>query len=387
MTNDKSIVAPDRKNMVAMKPSGAIEISSGDFSLIQRKSWNLLLANAYPDIIKKEKYSISIAEICRYLGYKDYASLRTCLEKLVTTPIKFNYLKSRDKSEWWEITALLAQATIKNGMLHYAYSPLLREKISTHEYYAKINLLIQKNIDSKYTLILYEMAKNHYIESKGFGYTPFIMLNDLREIFGCTDNKLYDNFKYFNARIIKKAVKEINEKCEIRITVVYHRTRRIVDSVQFKISANEDRSGMLKAIADPKQEELQIEGNELYNRLVNEYEITKKQAAEIIKNYDPDYIVEKLVYVARLKANGQIKKTLGAATYDAITQDYAVPVEVLPPQRNILPTVYLGMKLEYKGKTYVVDDGLVIYLDKKTVWTEGDIRQGLSNKTIKVVEE
>lgn len=386
MAKDKSVSSTDGKSMVAMKPSGAIEIMSGDLSLIQRKAWNILLANSHPDITKKDRYSIPITEICRYLGYKDYATLKECLEKLVTTSIKFNYLKSRDKSDWWEITALLAQAVIKNGVLNYAYSPLLRDKINSHEYYAKINLLIQKNIDSKYALILYEMAKNHYIESKGFGFTPRIPIDDLRTIFGCKDNNMYDNFKYFSARVIKRAVKEVNEKSEIKITPVYHRQGKSVNSVQFKIEAKADKSGMLSALVGPKQRTLQFAGNELYQRLIDEYELTKKQAADIINQYDEDYIREKLVYVTRLKTNGSIKKSIAAATYDAITQNYEVPVEVLPPQKSRLPEIKPGTKIEHKGKRYIIEDGLIVHTSKKSVWTEMDIRQGIANKSIKIIE-
>ena len=193
---------------------------------------------------------------------------------------------------------------------------MLQEKISSHEYYAKINLLIQKNIDSKYALILYEMAKNHYIESKGYGFTPFIPIDDLRSILGCSNNKLYSDFKYFNARVIKRAVKEVNSKSEIKITAIPHRVNRVVDSIQFRIEAKDDKSGMLNALAGPKQRELQLAGNELYNRLINEYEVSAQQAVEIINNYDEDYIREKLVYITQMKTKGKVIAAANKYSHD-----------------------------------------------------------------------
>lgn len=385
MTNiTKRVQSTDGTNAVAMKPSGAIEIISSDVSLIQRKTWNILLANSYPDISKKQSYKIPIANICRLLGYKDYISLSKSIEKLVSTTIKFNYLQSRDKSEWLEITSLLAQATIKDGYLTYGYSSMLQEKISSHEYYAKINLLIQKNIDSKYALILYEMAKNHYIESKGYGFTPFIPIDDLRSILGCSNNKLYSDFKYFNARVIKRAVKEVNSKSEIKITAIPHRVKRVVDSIQFRIEAKDDKSGMLNALAGPKQRELQLAGNELYNRLINEYEISAQQAVEIINNYDEDYIREKLVYVTQVKTKGKVKTSLGALTYDAIIKNYVIPAVEAP--KKMLPAIRPGMKIEYQHKEYILDDSLVISTKKGTL-TEYMIREGIANRKIKIIEE
>lgn len=384
MTEEKK----ERKNAVAMKPSGTIEITSGDVSLIQRKTWNILLANSYYDISNKDKYSIAIKDICRLLGYKDYTALAVGLEKLVTTPIKFNHLQSRDKTEWLEITTLLAQATIKDGRLVYAYSPLLREKISSHEFYAKINLLIQKNIDSKYALILYEMAKNHFIESRGYGVTPYISLEKLRDILGCTGNKLYHNFKYFNSRVIKKAVKEVNDKSEIKITPIPRRVKRTVTDIQFKIEAKDDKSGMLDALAGPKQRELQFTGNELYNRLITEYEVSKKQAEEIINNFDEDFIKEKLIYVTHLKTSGVIKKSIGAATYDAIIQNYTVPPKLVEPKKVSLPDIVPNMIIEYKGKKYTVSDDLVLRNTKGAIMmTEVEIKRGIADQSISIVAD
>ena len=82
MTNiTKRVQSTDGTNAVAMKPSGAIEIISSDVSLIQRKTWNILLANSYPDISKKQSYKIPIANICRLLGYKDYISLSKSMDE------------------------------------------------------------------------------------------------------------------------------------------------------------------------------------------------------------------------------------------------------------------------------------------------------------------
>ena len=41
-----------------IKHSGAIQVSANQISLLQRKIWNILLANAYDDLLSKEEYCL-----------------------------------------------------------------------------------------------------------------------------------------------------------------------------------------------------------------------------------------------------------------------------------------------------------------------------------------
>ena len=51
-----------------VKASPAIQIQS-NISLLQRRAWNVLLANAYNELPNKEIHSISVGELAAKLGF------------------------------------------------------------------------------------------------------------------------------------------------------------------------------------------------------------------------------------------------------------------------------------------------------------------------------
>lgn len=64
-----------------------------------------------------------------------------------------------------------------------------------------------------------------------------IPLEELRDLLGCANDPLYDEFKYFNQRILKRCHDEINEKTELKYTYKPIRSGRKVQSIHFEISS------------------------------------------------------------------------------------------------------------------------------------------------------
>ena len=67
-----------------IKASAAIQIENG-ITLLQRRAWNLLLANAYDELSSQEKHTVEVAELTRALGYasRNDAHLKRLLKELV----------------------------------------------------------------------------------------------------------------------------------------------------------------------------------------------------------------------------------------------------------------------------------------------------------------
>ena len=57
-----------------LKHSGAIQ-TSGEASLLERKTWNILLLNAFDDLKKKDRFEVSISDLCRWLRLSTQVSL------------------------------------------------------------------------------------------------------------------------------------------------------------------------------------------------------------------------------------------------------------------------------------------------------------------------
>ena len=347
-----------------MKPSGVIHISSDEITLIQRKCWNLLLANAYSDLDKQDSYSIKLWHIRQALGYHNISELKRSLRKLSTTVIEFNAPPSRDGAKW-EIYSLLADAVIDDERLSYSYGALLRQKLLNPSLYARINLAIQKNFKTKYALILYEIACDHYIRSKGSGKTDFISIEDLRRKLGCIKDKSYEHFKEFNRYVLKKAVEEINKKSDIQIEIRQKKEKKKVTAVQLIITANKTKSGMIQEMFSPKQAEMPLApGGILHSRLIQEYNLTPKQASDIVNNHSPQEIEEILIYVARQQATGKVDN-LAAYTMSAFRDNYRLPV----------PAITQEQASENGSQAVSVKEGMLIRLDDGTVHTveEGEI--------------
>ena len=59
------------KKKEVLKHSSAIQISN-KVNLLQRRSWNILLANAFDDLECKEEYEISVKNLCPVLNYNSH---------------------------------------------------------------------------------------------------------------------------------------------------------------------------------------------------------------------------------------------------------------------------------------------------------------------------
>ena len=76
-----------------IKASPAIQIQS-KISLLQRRAWNVLLANAYNELPDKDVYSVSIMDLTAKLGFnsRDYDYLKGVLKSIVDCKVEWNVL-------------------------------------------------------------------------------------------------------------------------------------------------------------------------------------------------------------------------------------------------------------------------------------------------------
>lgn len=313
-----------------IKHSSAIHISN-EISLLQRKAWNVLLANAFNDLPYKEVYAVSVRELAEVLKFdsKNLDYLKRALKTLNITQVEWNILKKDGKKEWGVFT-LLAQANIINGICYYAYAPYLRKQLHNPMMYAKINLRLQNCFNSKHTLALYELAVDYYRIKDAFGETPFITVEDLRRLLGLKDSD-YPQFKILSRDIIKKAIKEINSKSDLLVDIEYRRKGRKVNAIKFRINKNpdsyektdmDDIEKKLKASQNKKPGDgEEIDNQELFKRLTIEFGISTGKSIEILKTKDEFYITEVLEFVKDRIDKGKVKD-IPAFTVKALEKDY-----------------------------------------------------------------
>lgn len=217
-----------------IKASAAIQIENG-ITLLQRRAWNLLLANAYDELSSQEKHTVEVAELTRALGYtsRNDAHLKRLLKELVSTVLEWN-LVGKDRAQIWGAAALLAEVEIENGICTYAFGPTLRHRLYNPKVYARISLSLQSKFDSKHALALWELCLDYLDTTKNYGETPLIGLENYRRLMGISED-MYPQFKEFNRRVIKDPIDEINKKTDFSLAVEYRRKKRKIDAVKFRV--------------------------------------------------------------------------------------------------------------------------------------------------------
>ena len=218
-----------------IKASPAIQIQS-KMTLLQRRAWNVLLANAYDELPNTDIYRVSVAELAAKLGFnsKNESYLEEILEALVDYKVRWNLL-DKDKEEEWGVAVLLASANIKDGICTYGFAPHLRLKLHNPRIYAKLNLRLQNRFRSQYALVLWEVCFDYFDADRDQGETPFISIQNFKELLGLGKDD-YPVFSEFNRSVIKPAIKEINGLTDYHVEVEQKRIGRRIGELKFRIT-------------------------------------------------------------------------------------------------------------------------------------------------------
>ncbi len=232
-----------------IKASPAIQIQS-KITHLQRRAWNVLLANAYNELPNTNIHRVSIAELARKLGFNSHNEeyLKETLEALVDCTVKWNILE-KDKEVEWGVASLLGSARIQDGVCLYEFPYVLRMKLYNPRIYTKLNLRLQNRFTSRYAMILWEVCFDYFDVSRDEGETPFIPLETFRKLMGLEKDE-YPVFKVLNRDVIKPAIKEVNALTNYFIEVEQKRIGRRIGELKFRIL----RLKEIPAETEPMQE-------------------------------------------------------------------------------------------------------------------------------------
>lgn len=308
-----------------IKHSSAIQISN-TVDLLQRRAWNVMLAEAFDKLAHQETYTLPLRDLRATLGYSSHNDehLKSLLKDLVSTTVEWDIL-GKDGREWGA-SGLLAEVKIINGTVHYAYGPTIREKLHNPHMYARISLSLQNQFTSKHALALYELSLDYFNSKTGAGETPWIALVDLRKLLGIKEEE-YRRPKDLLNYAVKKPLEEINKKSDLRVSVEYEREKRRVVAVKFRVKANA-KNQLLVARRPPEAEqgtlplaELEIENQGLLQILTQDFGVSQRAAIEFLKTKDEYEIYEVLDYVRAQISAGKVKN-IPAYTVKAIEGNY-----------------------------------------------------------------
>jgi hypothetical protein len=334
-----------------IKHSAAIQIEN-NITLLQRRTWNALLYNAYNELETKEEHAIPVQKLARLVGYDshDMGYLKEAALAMLRCIVQYNVLGKDGSTERWGAMALLAQVDIQKGWFTYAYSPELRRRLHNPAMYARLDLNMQKQFDSKHALALWELCADYLGSSRDYGESPFIPLAEYRKLMGIADD-MYPLFKLFNKRIIKEPIAEINRVSDFFVSVNYRRSGRKVTALKFTIRRI---TTLPEAAAGQGTLFPAMEDMPLVVRLLRDVGLSSGDAWDIYQRgwaivangatrpVDPGedaeaafirYIREKIHLLKRRQASGKVDNSTGFLL-EAIRQNYANPEYTAERQRE-----------------------------------------------------
>ncbi|MGZ8212922.1 MAG: replication initiation protein [Methylosarcina sp.] len=237
--------------------------TSGELSLLDRKTANVLLLNAYDSLLTKRTHTLPVKHLCAMLGWDESNNierLQDVLRKLASTTIEFNMMEDGGK-EVWRVMSMLSYGEIKDGICTYRYDEYLAERLYDPEIYATINIGVQRRFDGGYALTLYENCLRY----KAVGSTGWWELERFRRVMGA-DAALYDDFYRLNERVIKPSVKEINRVSDIQLEPEFQKQGRKISAVRFLITENPQQTLLKPMIED---DHAAIRESEIFKRLLD----------------------------------------------------------------------------------------------------------------------
>jgi hypothetical protein len=341
------------------KHSAAIHIHN-NITLLQRRTWNALLYHAYNEMETEEVHQIALPALAKLVGYDshDMDYLKGAAEAMVRCIVQWDIL-DKDGSPDWGVTALLAQGGINKGIFTYAYSPKLRQLLHNPRVYARLDLNLQKQFESKYALALWELCADYLGAGREYGETPFIELETYRKLMGIKERG-YPQFKEFNRCAVKEPVAEINRISDFQVSVDYQRERRKVTALKFKIrrlvllpERNKQQGKLfpeLDGISSVVKElqEAGISSHDAWDiwqqgfRYVEEKE-RPAGSVEDAQEAFLHYIREKIHLLKRRQASGKVENSTGFLL-QAIRQNYANPEFAQEQQREALTATHQAQR-------------------------------------------
>jgi len=370
--------------------------SSSAMGLMHRKIANVLLYNAYDNLLTKEAHSISVQKLCELTGYcsNDYKTLKSALKALICTVVEWNIISEKKEDDIWVASSMITEVSIAHSVCSYSYSPRMRQLFYRPDIYGRIDIKTLAKFKSSYGLTLYENC----IRYQNLKSTPWLKLEIFRKLMGVGDT-VYSIFRDFKRRVLDKAIEEVNQHTVLSLTPEFRRQGRRVESIRFIISNVNDISTS-KVIACQSSEN--NSEYDLLRKLKEDYGLSDKHIIETMSLYDREYILEKISIIETSQSflKGEIKN-LAKYLHKALVDDFqpvksskAVPIAKKYKQSSaivdkskgdysklIMTEVIIAYQQIGEEKQEAINDEFKEYLDGG-LYSEAYKKNGLSNPLV-----
>ena len=303
------------KNEVTLAKHSAVIQVSNKISAIQRKCYNAFLYTAKKQLEDNPglfEFEIDAKILLDFFKVgENYTYLKEKLEELQDVKVKYNIL-GKDKKQSWGVFNLVAGIEYKNSKFIFSFPHQVLKSLINPDIYTYIDLVIIKDLKSKYAIALYELLKD-YREVKEFT----IEIDKFRELMGVNEKQYYKS-STFKKYVIEKAIDEINK------------SEKIDFSVKYELKKSGRKYSHIKFLIKKKTKNKQLEkqentvNNQKVDLLLNSVpQLHREQAKKLIASSLGSYSLEYLQYQIKYTNNQENINNYVAYLKKAIQEDYA----------------------------------------------------------------
>lgn len=214
--------------------------SSSRLTMIQKKIFNLFIYKAFPTIKDDKYHTYTVSDLLQSLNWSADSHmndrLKEALAGLTRENVKWNILE-KDRKNKWVSSACLADVSIKSGIIEYSFGKFLREVLYNPNIYAKIDLDVQGDLESRDSLIIWEFAMEELSSKKASSIvTPWIEWEKMCSITSGENSSYSKTYSLYKSKVLNKAIDEINAKTDLNITMLEQKESRKIKRIAFKVT-------------------------------------------------------------------------------------------------------------------------------------------------------
>ena len=214
--------------------------SSSRLTMIQKKIFNLFIYKAFPTIKEDKYHTYTVSDLLQSLNWSADSHmndrLKEALAGLTRENVKWNILE-KDRKNKWVSSACLADVSIKGGIIEFSFGKFLREVLHNPNIYAKIDLDVQGDLESRDSLIIWEFAMEELSSKKTtMIVTPWIEWEKMCSITSGENSSYSKTYSLYKSKVLNKAIDEINAKTDLNIVMIEQKESRKVKRIAFKVT-------------------------------------------------------------------------------------------------------------------------------------------------------
>jgi hypothetical protein len=257
---------------------GTVLLSVTALSVLQRRVVNAawLLAAQNP---KLESYDVDLAYfkwLARYDNSENYAHLRKVLNECQKATVQVTVEDDNPAKVKWVSVQLLGRVAMAGGRISFKVDELIRRELENPKGFTFLSVRIGAAL-SQYAYAFYERLGALRYQ----GTTEWFSVEEIRSWANADAYPSLAEYKQFKRYVIEKAVTQINELTDIRVTYEVRTTpgSRKVAYIRFIIRDNPNGALVLEAT---RPHELK----DLYDILVNDFGLSQDEIQELVDNRD-----------------------------------------------------------------------------------------------------